>query len=1471
MIMQEGTRLKHASLWTTMLVLILGLGMRQASAQQIPGIIFDSDMSSDHDDAADLAVLHALADLGECNILACMASSQNGGTAVAFNSINTYFGRPNIPCGRRPDCGGPGEYPGIIMSEFPHPLYATYTDPPLCVNLYRQVLAAQPDKSVTIVTTGYMNNLMALMQSGADQYSSLNGMDLIKQKVKLLACAGGCYPEGDEFNFRVESVAANYVINNWPVQAFFDGYDVGQDIYSGGRLQDTPNANPIRRCFELTFFGPYPTWGQLMIYYAVRTPESQVLWKYNTTGRNTLYNNGDGNLGHNKWVASPDPSGDQEQGYMIEIQRYPIQQAIDTLVMNSGHPKSLGTVAPPNPPSNLRAFVVNGTQINLQWTDNSWNETGFTVEHKVNGTWTTVANVGAGVTSYSDTGLSSTANVSYRVKANNAIGSSDYATTVVYSDWTEYNLQTSTTPLYNYYQNNLNWIVGGVPCAHRVVNNDSNHGQDLTINVTVGADSTYGDLYVYFFYRDANNWYRLSAGQRPENSSKVSKFEKCVNGTITQIGNTGEPVNIGRGSYMQTWQVIVSHTGTLTFLSNNNLNGNAFSTLHTVLSVTDTLSFASGKIALGANYSAPVWDNFSFDTDVTNLPPPPPPPTTYALTVNSGSGSGNYTAGQTVTVTANAAPSGQQFASWTGATSALANATAATTTLTMPAAATTITATYSAIPNGGGGGGGGGTILVANGTYQITPKSSGLALSVNGSSAQQQTYTAATAQQWTLTNLGNNVVKLICVGNSQALEVPGASTTAGAMLGTAAESGATSQQWTLVAVGNGYYEIINVNSNLEANVAYNSMASGGNICQYTVGNVANGVWSFTAVGAPPPPPPTFALTVNNGTGGGNYAAGQTLTVTANAAPNGQQFAGWTGATEALANASAATTTLTMPAAATTITATFSAIPNSGGGGGGGAFLVPNGIYKITSQSSGLALAVNGSAAVQQTYSDAATQQWTVTNLGNNVVKLICQGNSQSLEVPGASSTAGTMLGTATYSGATHQQWTLVSVGAGYFEIINLNSNLEANVAYNSMASDGTICQWNVGNIPNGVWAFTPVSAPPPPTTYALTVNNGSGSGNYAGGQTVTVTANAAPSGQQFAGWTGATSALANASASTTTLTMPAAATSISVTYSTIPNGGGEGSFLISNGTYQITAKSSGLSLAVNGSAAVQQTYSGAASQQWTVNNLGNNVVQLTCLGNGQSLEAPGATTTAGAMLDTAVYSGAANQQWTLVSVGGGYYEIINANSNLEVNVAYNSMASGGTICQWVVGNVPNGVWAFTAVSGTTATKSLALKDAPAISSAASATPNPARTGQTVVFQAAADGGTLTYAWDFGDGTRADGASTTHVYTSAGNFTATLTMTDENGESLVSNVQVVVSDIIDLGIVALNKPFKIKLDVPAAGKLQWKASQKLPIGLKVQRSGCLVGRLKNAGSLTFTLQFKGIAATGARMYSLTCKP
>ena len=73
-----------------------------------------------------------------------------------------------------------------------------------------------------------------------------------------------------------------------------------------------------------------------------------------------------------------------------------------------------------------------------------------------------------------------------------------------------------------------------------------------------------------------------------------------------------------------------------------------------------------------------------------------------------------------------------------------------------------------------------------------------------------------------------------------------------------------------------------------------------------------------------------------------------------------------------------------------------------------------------------------------------------------------------------------------------------------------------------------------------------------------------------------------------------------------------------------------------------------------------------------------------------------------------------------------------------------------------------------------------LNAAPVVSSAPTATPNPATAGQIVTLTAAAtdaDNDPLVYTWDFGDGTSAAGASVEKVYSYPGTFGVTVTVSD----------------------------------------------------------------------------------------------
>ena len=75
--------------------------------------------------------------------------------------------------------------------------------------------------------------------------------------------------------------------------------------------------------------------------------------------------------------------------------------------------------------------------------------------------------------------------------------------------------------------------------------------------------------------------------------------------------------------------------------------------------------------------------------------------------------------------------------------------------------------------------------------------------------------------------------------------------------------------------------------------------------------------------------------------------------------------------------------------------------------------------------------------------------------------------------------------------------------------------------------------------------------------FTVTVTNGTGSGSYADGATVTITANNR-SGYTFTGWSGADVTFADASQKTTTFTMPAKAVTVSANYRQNNSGGNGG-------------------------------------------------------------------------------------------------------------------------------------------------------------------------------------------------------------------------------------------------------------------------------------------------------------------------
>ena len=234
------------------LLALLFLALSIATAQQRPAtkppvnIIFDTDIGPDYDDVGAITMLHALADSGKATILATVASNSHPRIAAVLDVMNTYFGRPNLPIGvmrgRAVNLSARQKWDSLIVATYPHNL-KTNEQAEDATDLYRRLLAQQPDGSVTIVTVGFMTNLANLLVSKPDRYSPLDGFALVRKKVKLLVSMAGHFGaemgKFREFNVEKDALASRYVFDNWNTPIIFSGFEIGSKVFTGLPLSNS--------------------------------------------------------------------------------------------------------------------------------------------------------------------------------------------------------------------------------------------------------------------------------------------------------------------------------------------------------------------------------------------------------------------------------------------------------------------------------------------------------------------------------------------------------------------------------------------------------------------------------------------------------------------------------------------------------------------------------------------------------------------------------------------------------------------------------------------------------------------------------------------------------------------------------------------------------------------------------------------------------------------------------------------------------------------------------------------------------------------------------------------------------------------------------------------------------------------------------------------------------------------------------
>jgi Inosine-uridine nucleoside N-ribohydrolase len=223
-------------------------------------IIFDTDIAEDYDDVGALTLLHAFANKGEAKILATISSNAFETTVPAISVINDYFGRSNIPIGitkrNQPNRPCPQGWAQAIIAKYSH-TYISNNDAKEAVKLYREILSKQNDNSVTIVTVGFFTNIADLLSSPPDEYSRLNGKDLVNKKVKRLVSMAARLDagknSGKEYNVCIDKEASKKVFEQWQKPFIISPFELGEKIFTGIPLvkDSTITNSPIKDAFTI--------------------------------------------------------------------------------------------------------------------------------------------------------------------------------------------------------------------------------------------------------------------------------------------------------------------------------------------------------------------------------------------------------------------------------------------------------------------------------------------------------------------------------------------------------------------------------------------------------------------------------------------------------------------------------------------------------------------------------------------------------------------------------------------------------------------------------------------------------------------------------------------------------------------------------------------------------------------------------------------------------------------------------------------------------------------------------------------------------------------------------------------------------------------------------------------------------------------------------------------------------------------
>ncbi|WP_127132798.1 nucleoside hydrolase [Pseudoflavitalea rhizosphaerae] len=255
-------------------------------------VIFDTDIGNDIDDVLALQMLFDYEKRQKVKLLGITISKSYPRVIDYIDGYCRLHGHADIPLGYAYNGVNPEPrryVPATLDTTIDgkkllFPQRSIADSLPEGYKLIRQLLAKEPDHSVVLVVVGPETNIARLLQSGADEHSQLNGVGLVKQKVKLVSVMGGVYT--NEFNFPEWNIvqdleAAKILFAQCPVPVVASGFEIGDKFrYPAKSIQNDfggGHANPLVMSYITYDTMPYErqTWDLTSVLYAV---EPEKAW-----------------------------------------------------------------------------------------------------------------------------------------------------------------------------------------------------------------------------------------------------------------------------------------------------------------------------------------------------------------------------------------------------------------------------------------------------------------------------------------------------------------------------------------------------------------------------------------------------------------------------------------------------------------------------------------------------------------------------------------------------------------------------------------------------------------------------------------------------------------------------------------------------------------------------------------------------------------------------------------------------------------------------------------------------------------------------------------------------------------------------------------------------------------------------------------------------------------------------------------